>query len=63
MKISGATKLIDDRGGCRAVSEALGWPYTTVHTFYRTDEVPDYRLAALKALPRVKRQPATKKAA
>lgn len=62
MKLTGATKLIDERGGCGVVSEALGWPYTTVHTFYRTDEVPDYRHGAIKALPKVPR-PSRKKAA
>ncbi len=61
MKVTGATKLIDDRGGCLAISEALNWPYTTVHTYYRTDKMPDYRRAAIEALPKKKRPEARSK--
>lgn len=63
MKLTGATKLIDDRGGCREVASVLNWPYTTVHTFYRTDEIPDYRHAAIAALPKKRRPDQRRKAA
>lgn len=51
MQISGAKKLIDRRGGYRVVADKLGWPLTTVHTFYRTDRAPQYRWDAIEALP------------
>ena len=63
MKHKGATKLIEDRGGCRIVAEALGWPYTTVHTYHRSDEVPDYRHGLIAALPKRKREQPRKRAA
>ena len=50
-QITGARQLIEDRGGCAAVSKALGWPYTTVHTFHRNDQAPKYRWDAIMPLP------------
>lgn len=57
MRVQGATKLIDERGGYLAVANALGWPPTTVHTFRRNNSAPAYRWDAIKALPK-KRKPA-----
>ena len=51
-QITGAAALIEERGGCMAVSKALGWPYTTVHTFHRQDTAPKYRWDIIKALPK-----------
>lgn len=50
-QVDGATKLINDRGGYRAVAVALKWPLTTVHTFCRTNKAPQYRWDAIAALP------------
>ena len=54
-QMTGAIKLIDDRGGCRVVAAALDWPYTTVHTFYRTNKAPKYRWNAIRSLPLVEK--------
>ena len=54
MQMQGAAKLIGQRGGYRMVAGALGWPPTTVHTYCRTDSAPNYRWAAIKALPKLK---------
>jgi hypothetical protein len=61
MQIEGAKKLIDERGGYRAVADALKWPKTTVHTFHRNDRAPDYRWSAIEALPAPKPRKAAKK--
>jgi hypothetical protein len=58
MKISGAKKLIDSRGGYRLVAEKLRWPLSTVHTFYRNDQAPDYRWSIIEALPKQKKRAA-----
>jgi len=50
-QIPGAKQLINDRGGYRAVADALGWPITTVHTFFRADQAPKYRWDTMAALP------------
>lgn len=63
MQIEGAKKLIDERGGYRVVAEALKWPKSTVHTFYRHDRAPDYRWGAIEALPAPKARKAKKRKA
>lgn len=45
-----ARQLIDSRGGVFIVSEALGWPYSTVHTWYLTNKMPSYRRAPIIGL-------------
>lgn len=62
-QIFGANKLISDRGGYMVVAATLGWPPTTVHTYCRTDRAPKIRWDLIAALPKVKREPNSKKAA
>jgi hypothetical protein len=54
--------LINSRGGCKTVSNKLGWPYTTVHTWHRLNTMPDYRRQLIATLPVVEKdeQPAAK---
>jgi hypothetical protein len=54
--LRGAKALINKRGGAKAVSAALGWPYTTVHTFVRHNCAPKYRWDVIAALPVVSKQ-------
>jgi hypothetical protein len=52
-------KIIDERGGYRAVARALSEkvghrvPPTTVHAWWRKNEMPAWREAAVMALPKV----------
>lgn len=55
--------LIDSRGGVTIVSEKLGWPYTTVHTWHRLDTMPDYRRQLIATLPAVEKPTKRRKAA
>lgn len=56
--IRGAKALIKSRGGAKAVSAALDWPYTTVHTFVRKNRAPKYRWDVIASLPVVAEQAA-----
>ncbi len=55
-------KIIDDRGGYRVVAEALSKalghrvPPTTVHAWWRKEEFPAWRVAAVLALPKLSKQ-------
>ena len=44
-------ELINSRGGYKAVSAALGWPKTTVHTWVRLDGMPKWRRPMIEMLP------------
>lgn len=44
-------RLIDERGGYVAVANALGWPKTTVHTWWRLEKIPEYRRPLVESLP------------
>lgn len=60
-------KIIDDRGGYIAVAAGLSRPgrevfKTTVHTWYRLNKMPWWRMEAVLALPK-KAKPAKKAAA
>lgn len=51
-------KIIDDRGGYKAVAEGLSkpgdpFPPTTVHSWYRANRLPKWRIDDVLAIPPV----------
>ena len=63
MRTASAKNCIDDRGGYRAVAEALNVPVTTVHSWYRVNRIPAWRRGDVDALPIVSRIDAAKRKA
>jgi excisionase family DNA binding protein len=54
-----AIRLLRSRGGYSVVARLLNVPKTTVHSWFRRNRIPAWRVEAVKQLPRVKRAKAS----